>query len=1134
MKKLLLISMMCLIFELNAQNFTDINPFPMHQQDLIVTPQFGDINADGWLDVLANRELYINQKNGSFKQYFIKPIALTPYFQGSINTVLGDFNNDGLPDILASFKMTDNKNYTKIYRNTGRDSSGFWIFEDINANIKGIINTGFAKSLQSGDYDNDGDLDILILGNSLDLTETTPHSDIYRNDNGNFTAIKAGFHQLRDGTASFVDLENDGDLDVIVTGNATELYASSPYTRVYINNDGKFTDSGLNLLNLEESTVTWADYDMDGKSDIFIQGRESFTPKSGLYHNDGNLKFTLKTDKFLSRYWGDASWGDLDNDGDLDLLTSGEPLGAKAYIYKNNNSNFEIWDSIPSGRITATSFGDYDNDGDLDILYASFMSDLSNSVVFTIFRNELIIKNQDPKVPLNLKSAVNGKNVSLTWDKSSDNETAANGLTYNIYVGNGLNKIGVVTPHSNLANGKRVLAEYGNCQQNLSRLIKGLPDGVYYWSVQAVDNCLEGSVFAPEQTFTIGNPAPIDTLKLIAPNGGEIYKPNDAITIKWDGLYANESIVVEFSSDNGNNWQVLTNNGVNKQYNWIAPDIQSTKCLAKVSTSAKLLPQIIQRFNGLPASVRTVRYSNDGKSLLSYSLDSNFRIWDIKTGSEVAKFRNYTPPSNPWSGYYGSYADFSIDNSKIITVEQYTPSAFITVWNSNASQSIYELNIANDQYYVLATLSPDNRFLAVANATNLEIYDINNPSVHDKYKSIKFAEYAYAKDIAYSYNGKFIGIAAYDSNFVLIDTDSWSVVHKFKMGHWISSIDFNHTDTQVLIADYEGNLIIWDIMKHDIVEKFKVDIYINDASYSQDDSKAIFSNHIDKAGIFDFKAKKMLCDLKDNSVIFGARMSPDMQYAVTTDSIIKIWQLNPISALSDVSDANWTILKDTKIPFIELAIDNIEGAINEIIEVPIRLKNATNLSGSGITSIKTTIKFNGNVLYPVKSTEMGTLSGNLRHIYINLPITPSSDNILAKLNFEILLGDAESTMISFENSEAIGGTALFSETSGMVTITNICKDGGIRLVKSSNNNAKIQIGPIPATDYLNIISDKNIFENENEAIIIYDQLGNIVHKFSAQDIIQFDNNTNKANISHLLSGLYFIRIQNNYYKFIKI
>ena len=84
-------------------------------------------------------------------------------------------------------------------------------FTDIGAGLTGVGGSAAAW----GDYDNDGDLDVLIMG-STGLDEGT--SRVYENDAGSFVDIGAGLTEVYGGTAAWGDYDNDGDLDILMTG----------------------------------------------------------------------------------------------------------------------------------------------------------------------------------------------------------------------------------------------------------------------------------------------------------------------------------------------------------------------------------------------------------------------------------------------------------------------------------------------------------------------------------------------------------------------------------------------------------------------------------------------------------------------------------------------------------------------------------------------------------------------------------------------------------------------------------------------------------------------------------------------------------------------------------------------------
>jgi hypothetical protein len=97
---------------------------------------------------------------------------------------------------------------------------------------------------------------------------------------------------------------------------------------------------------------------------------------------------------------------------------------------------------------------------------------------------------------------VTGTGVSFAWNKATDAQTLQNGISYNIYIGNAPGTTNKKPALSSIPGGYRRIPIKGQIQNN-SWTARRLPAGVYYWSVQAIDNSFSGSPFATEGTFTI-------------------------------------------------------------------------------------------------------------------------------------------------------------------------------------------------------------------------------------------------------------------------------------------------------------------------------------------------------------------------------------------------------------------------------------------------------------------------------------------------------------------------------------------------------------------------------------------------------------------------------------------------------
>jgi hypothetical protein len=194
-----------------------------------------------------------------------------------------------------------------------------------------------------------------------------------------FTRITTGAI-VNDGGRSFGsswgDYDNDGDLDLFV---ANELQNNFLYQN---NGDGTFikiTSGAIVNDGGRSVSSSWGDYDNDGDLDLFVANYLA-SENNFLYQNNGDGTFTKITTGAIvtdgGRSYG-SIWGDYDNDGDLDLFVTNY-WGDNNFLYQNNGDG--SFTKITSGAIVndggysyGSSWGDYDNDGDLDLFVANIV-----------------------------------------------------------------------------------------------------------------------------------------------------------------------------------------------------------------------------------------------------------------------------------------------------------------------------------------------------------------------------------------------------------------------------------------------------------------------------------------------------------------------------------------------------------------------------------------------------------------------------------------------------------------------------------------------------------------------------------------------------------------------------------------
>ncbi len=264
--------------------------------------------------------------------------------------------------------------------------------------VPGAINQGLdLGSAVWGDYDNDGDLDILTCGRDA---ANARQIRIYQNNAGAFALVNvAGAGAgLQDSSVAFGDVDGDGDLDIITAGvdsggtRRIRQYRNdgSPWTTFTLLADIDALGAGTN-----RSDVALGDFDGDGDLDILFSGRDTGGRRLRVYRNNGNGTFDPNQIELAGGVeLGDVAWGDYDNDGDLDILFSGLTAGGAANrvlkIYPNNGdgtfgASFNVLNAATGFSVGDIRWGDFDNDGDLDILAGG--SDQAGARQIRAYRN---------------------------------------------------------------------------------------------------------------------------------------------------------------------------------------------------------------------------------------------------------------------------------------------------------------------------------------------------------------------------------------------------------------------------------------------------------------------------------------------------------------------------------------------------------------------------------------------------------------------------------------------------------------------------------------------------------------------------------------------------------------------------
>lgn len=252
----------------------------------------GDINADGYPDLYIGNDfhendyLYINQKNGTFKEQITDYIQHTSTF--SMGVDIGDINNDATDDLMSLDMQPFDPAILKA--SEGEDAFGIYNFKR---------NFGYNHQYSR---------------NALQIN----------NGNGTMSevAMYAGIHATDWSWATlFVDFDNDGKKDIFISNGIPRRMNDIDYI--------KFAGADDFQQKIRDNTLV--DKDLD-----FIRNIPEIKIKNKLFKNNGNLHFKDSENAILNNknsYSNGAAYADFDNDGDVDFITTN--INDKAFLYEN-------------------------------------------------------------------------------------------------------------------------------------------------------------------------------------------------------------------------------------------------------------------------------------------------------------------------------------------------------------------------------------------------------------------------------------------------------------------------------------------------------------------------------------------------------------------------------------------------------------------------------------------------------------------------------------------------------------------------------------------------------------------------------------------------------------------------------
>ena len=464
-----------------------------------------DANRDGWIDIYFNgcarSKLLINSSGSFSASTDLENMSLT-YSDGK----WGDVNMDGAPDlfVMGVNEYTDNI-LNELFINDGTE-----LEEDPTTIFPALFN----GSSSWGDYDNDGDPDLVICGQTADKTASV--SRFYQNEpTGRLTELTTADEVggLKAGAFRFVDLDSDGDQDMVMSGwnkiqgkLVTWILRNEPLgTFSLIPNQIDFA--------VAYGTIDAIDFNLDGFPDFVIAGADSVTHHAGRIHS----------------------------------------LSGRVYL-NNGDGTFSVIDTIPGARVAR--FADINHDSIPDLIASGTTEFGNDSSTFShVYLNTTEGTNHlSPEAPAALTAFAVSTRAIFTWGAGTDDSTNTASLSYNVRIGTtsgGNELMSSSVPYNASSVGQRLIREFNE-----------IPHGTYYWAVQTMDGSGNVSDWTLEDTLFIARLV-TSTQSLpgvyFATAGWADYNEDDMLDLALTGVtFSGGSITNLFGNEDGLLSQDLT------------------------------------------------------------------------------------------------------------------------------------------------------------------------------------------------------------------------------------------------------------------------------------------------------------------------------------------------------------------------------------------------------------------------------------------------------------------------------------------------------------------------------------------------------------------------------------------------
>lgn len=587
--------------------------------------------------------------------------------------------------------------------------------------------------------------------------------------------------------------------------------------------------------------------------------------------------------------------------------------------------------------------------------------------------------------------------------------------------------------------------------------------------------------------------------RLIAPNGGERFRVGSTTTIRWEGTAPTDTVRLEYSTDRGATWRLITDAATGSDYVWRnIPRTPSDLCLMRIATRASIgdsvlwLKRIVEG-HSLAEAVHFAEFSPDGTRVLGGEAEGSVTIWDSYTGAIILTVpveSRANIPSPPGITLISS-ARYSPDGRVFATISPLPNSAgsMVRIFDATSGAKLREWSKpepSRSSTSASCVFSPDGSKLLVTGLGGGTVYNVADGSVAAQitgYTSTSPSVISSMLEADWRRDGGAIIGAAFATPgaipaFTLSDPVTGGVLrtYDFSPTSIISCVRFTPDGARFISTSNDGLARVWDVAT--ATSPYSVsgfDQYPNWVAITHDGSAFALAGQENTRPNWKLK----LYNSSDGTFIRtiaaigngmrNAEFSPDdARILVSCIDGVRIFHTRDTTPpTADTSDALWSIYISDGAT-VTVAAPRIAARQGETVAVPITIDAPEEAIGAGATRIDLSLSFDATLLEPIGDTPRGAITGGTRTIPLSFPLDAPTDTILGTLLFRAALGDDSLTTLGILSPTTDVATVTVLKRDGSFTMLDLCVQGGVRLIDPNGKAVVKIIAAPPAADYVDV------------------------------------------------------------------